>query len=475
MTRRVRRARIRRRAAVGRAGSRRRPRPRRTRSAGACSSTSGWRPHDVDASRRARRTGCGTRDCSTTDEADALVEALAEVGREIADGTFAFDDADEDVHSAIERGVTDRSGDVGARLHAGRSRNDLVVTDLRLWVLAAGRRIEGLTTMLVAHARRAGARARARRSCPAPPTRVRRSPSRSATICWRTPGRCCATSSGCDQWADRTSTSALGSRRARHVDARARSRRRRPRGSGSGARSTTRSTPCPTATSCQEFLADATICATHLSRLAADLARWTDPALGWAELDEAYTTGSSMMPQKRNPDTAELARAKAARIVGGVRRGERPSCRGCRSGTTAISRRTRSRCSTPPTRSSSCSPRSSAPSTRSASTPAAMRASAARRGALRDRSRRGAGARRRAVPRGAPADGRAAEAARPGRSGSSRPHPGGMGSRSASPMAPSLLDPEVSVRARTTPGGPSPASVRQRADAVSAALAARVP
>jgi argininosuccinate lyase len=65
----------------------------------------------------------------------------------------------------------------------------------------------------------------------------------------------------------------------------------------------------------QEFLADAAICATHLSRLAADLARFTDPSLGWAELDEAYGTGSSMMPQKRNPDTAELARAKAARVA----------------------------------------------------------------------------------------------------------------------------------------------------------------
>jgi argininosuccinate lyase len=66
----------------------------------------------------------------------------------------------------------------------------------------------------------------------------------------------------------------------------------------------------------QEYLGAASICATHLSRLAADLARWTDPALGWAELDEAFTTGSSMMPQKRNPDTAELARGKAARIAG---------------------------------------------------------------------------------------------------------------------------------------------------------------
>ena len=66
----------------------------------------------------------------------------------------------------------------------------------------------------------------------------------------------------------------------------------------------------------QEYIAVSSICATHLSRLAADIARWTDPALGWAELDEAYSTGSSMMPQKRNPDTAELSRAKAARIAG---------------------------------------------------------------------------------------------------------------------------------------------------------------
>jgi argininosuccinate lyase len=66
----------------------------------------------------------------------------------------------------------------------------------------------------------------------------------------------------------------------------------------------------------QEFAAVAAVTATHLSRLAADLARWSDPALGWASLDDAFSTGSSMMPQKRNPDTAELARAKAARVAG---------------------------------------------------------------------------------------------------------------------------------------------------------------
>ena len=66
----------------------------------------------------------------------------------------------------------------------------------------------------------------------------------------------------------------------------------------------------------QEFLGFAAILATHLSRLAADLARWTDPSLAWAALGEAYSTGSSMMPQKRNPDTVELSRGKAARITG---------------------------------------------------------------------------------------------------------------------------------------------------------------
>ena len=225
----------------------------------------------------------------------------------------------------------------------------------------------------------------------------------------------------------------------------------------------------------QEFLADATICATHLSRLAADLARWTDPALGWAQLDEAYTTGSSMMPQKRNPDTAELARAKAARIVAGFVAAERPCSEGLPLGYHRDLQEDKE-------------PVFDAADTLELVLPAlvgavdsirfdarAMRAARRRRRALRDRSRRGAGARRRAVPRGASANGRAAEATRPGRAGARRDlSPDEWGSFGVADGA-SLLDPEVSVRARTTPGGPSPESVRQQADAVSAALAARVP
>ena len=205
---------------------------------------------------------------------------------------------------------------MGARLHAGRSRNDLVVTDLRLWLLAAGRRIDGLTTMLV---RTLVARAREHAETVMPGTTHARA-AQTVTLGHHLLAHAWALLRDLerfDQWAVRTSVSPLGRRRAGHVDARP-----RPRRGGRTAR--VRAAPFDNSIDAvsdrdfvQEFLADAAICATHLSRLAADLARWTDPAMGWAELDEAYTTGSSIMPQKRNPDTAELARAKAARIAAG--------------------------------------------------------------------------------------------------------------------------------------------------------------
>ena len=269
---------------------------------------------DVDASiahvRALQDAGLLNQEAATQ-----LEDGLAAVGHEIAEGRFAFDDADEDIHSAIERGVTERLGDLGARLHAGRSRNDLVVTDLRLWLLAAGRRIDGLLAMLV---RTLVARAREHADTAMPGTTHLR-PAQPVTLGHHLLAHAWASLRDLerfDQWANRTSTGALGA--------------------GALATSTLPLDPDMTAARLgfrrafansidavsdrdfvQEFLADAAICATHLSRLGADLARFTDPTLGWAELDEGYATGSSMMPQKRNPDTAELARAKAARIAAG--------------------------------------------------------------------------------------------------------------------------------------------------------------
>ncbi|MET0801260.1 MAG: argininosuccinate lyase [Actinomycetota bacterium] len=247
-------------------------------------------------------------------EAATLKDALSAVGADIAEGRFAFHEADEDIHSAIERGVTERLGDLGAKLHAGRSRNDLVVTDLRLWLLAAGRRIDGHLVELVDALI---ARAREHAETVMPGTTHARF-AQPVTLGHHLLAHGWALARDLErlsEWSVRTSTSALGA--------------------GAIATSTLGLDPDATATRLgmrrafsnsidavsdrdfvQEFLSAATICATHLSRLAADLSRWTDESLRWASFDDAYSTGSSMMPQKRNPDTAELARGKAARLAG---------------------------------------------------------------------------------------------------------------------------------------------------------------
>ncbi|MGZ8606017.1 MAG: argininosuccinate lyase [Actinomycetota bacterium] len=247
-------------------------------------------------------------------EAGMLEKVLRDVGAEIAAGAFAFDPADEDVHSAIERAVTQRLGDVGAKLHAGRSRNDLVMTDLRLWLLDAHRRIEEGVLRLI---RALGDHARRHAGTVMPGTTHARF-AQPVTLGHHLLAHGWAFARDLerlDGWRRRASVSPLGA--------------------GALATSTLGLDPARTAERLgldgafansidavgdrdvvQEFLANASICATHVSRLAADLARWSDESIGWARLDDAYSTGSSMMPQKRNPDVAELARAKAGRVLG---------------------------------------------------------------------------------------------------------------------------------------------------------------
>jgi argininosuccinate lyase len=250
----------------------------------------------------------------TDEEQVRLTAALIEVRDEILGGSFAFDPRDEDVHSAVERGVTDRLGDLGAKLHAGRSRNDLVATDVRLYLLAIARSIDAdvrsVARVLVARAREHAAdpmpgstHARA-----AQPITVGHHLCAHAWALTRDVGRLA-------DWRRRASVSPLGAgalaTSTLGLDAAATAERL-----GFDAAFANSLDAVSDRDVLQEFLGFAAICATHLSRLAADLARWTDPALGWAELDEGFSTGSSMMPQKRNPDTAELARGKAARITG---------------------------------------------------------------------------------------------------------------------------------------------------------------
>jgi argininosuccinate lyase len=259
------------------------------------------------------------------DEAGTLSEALRDVGRAIADPSFVVDPRDEDVHSVVERAVTDRLGEPGARLHAGRSRNDLVITDLRLWLLDAGGRIDGLTRGL---ARALVERAREHTETVMPGTTHCR-PAQVVTLGHHLCAAAWALTRDLERLAGWTSRAATS-----------------PLGAGALATSTLGLDPEATAARLgferafensidavsdrdvvQEWIGVLSILATHASRIAADLVRWTDPALGWAWMDESYSTGSSMMPQKRNPDVAELARAKSARVaadlstVGGVLHG----------------------------------------------------------------------------------------------------------------------------------------------------------
>jgi argininosuccinate lyase len=249
-------------------------------------------------------------------EAGMLEKALRDVGAEIAAGAFAFDPADEDVHSAIERAVTQRLGDVGAKLHAGRSRNDLVMTDLRLWLLDAHRRIEEgvlrLIRALADHARRHAetvmpGTTHARSAQPvtlghhllAYVEMLGRDRGRLGD-CRRRLNECplgAAALAGTSFPIDRRMTAAaLGFERpaANSLDA------------------------VSDRDFAIEFLAAGALLAVHLSRLGEEIVVWASAQFGFIVLPDAFSTGSSIMPQKRNPDAAELVRAKAGRVIGAL-------------------------------------------------------------------------------------------------------------------------------------------------------------
>ena len=145
-----------------------------------------------------RPTSRGLRQAGllTTEEADALTGALDAVAAEFADGTFAFAATDEDVHTAVERRVTELAGPVGHKLHTARSRNDQVASDLRLWTREAIGALGTAVLLARRDARERAPRRPATPTCRATPTCSAPSPSCSPTTSGRTPGRSCATSTG---------------------------------------------------------------------------------------------------------------------------------------------------------------------------------------------------------------------------------------------------------------------------------------
>jgi argininosuccinate lyase len=250
---------------------------------------------------------------SSEDEA-AIQGGLATIEAEIASGAFPFREEYEDIHMNVEARLRELIGAAAGRLHTARSRNDQVALDFRMWVRdacdrAAGQ-IRALQKALVAKAEpHAGA---------IMPGFTHLQPAQPVTF-------------GHHLMAY---VEMFGRDAARFADARARMNES-PLGAAALAGSpfpidrhmTAQALGFdrPTANSLDsvadrdfalEALAAATICATHLSRLAEEIVIWMTPQFGFVKLSDAFTTGSSIMPQKKNPDAAELVRAKVGRLLG---------------------------------------------------------------------------------------------------------------------------------------------------------------
>ena len=250
----------------------------------------------------------------TTDERDALLAGLEAVRAEFAAGTFAIAPDDEDIHSAVERRLTAIAGPVGGKLHTGRSRNDQVATDFRLWVMRAGDRLDEA----IGDVQRALAdSAAAALDLPLPGyTHLQHA----QPITW-------------GHWA-LSHFWPLARDRARFAAAR-RSAAVLPLGAAAlagaafpldrAALAARLGFGDVTANSLDavsdrdfaaEFLFAAALLGVHLSRLAEQLILFSSAEFGFVRLADAYSTGSSIMPQKKNPDTLELTRGKSGRLIG---------------------------------------------------------------------------------------------------------------------------------------------------------------
>ena len=247
-------------------------------------------------------------------DSEAVLAALDAVEAEMADGSFAFAAGDEDIHTAVERRVTELAGDAGARLHTGRSRNDQVATDLRLWTL---RELGDLACLVTTFQGTLAARADEAADAYLP----------GYTHLQRAQPVLLAHHLLAHGWA-------LARDVDRLLDARDRADVS-PLGAGALAGSSLPLDPDSVAADLgfaarfensmdavgdRDFVAESlfalALLGVHLSRIGEELVLWSSEEFGFVDLDDAFSTGSSMLPQKKNPDVAELARGKAGRLIG---------------------------------------------------------------------------------------------------------------------------------------------------------------
>ena len=270
-------------------------------------------PDDIEGS-RAHVRGLGRVGILAPDEVTVVLAALDQVDTELTGGSFRFLESDEDIHTAVERRVTELAGSAGAKIHTGRSRNDQVATDLRLWckreLLAVAGDVLALQQVLLDRAEAAG-------DAYLP----------GYTHLQRAQPVLLAHHLLAHAWA-----------LARDVDRLLDARRRldvSPLGAGALAGSSLPLDPPSVAAdlgfagvfdnsldavSDRDFVAESlfavTLVAIHLSRMGEEIVLWSSDEFGFVRLDDGYSTGSSMLPQKKNPDIAELARGKAGRVIG---------------------------------------------------------------------------------------------------------------------------------------------------------------
>ena len=250
------------------------------------------------------------------DDAKKIAKVLRELLTEVTSGNFDIEDGDEDIHSALERAMMQRIGEVGGKLRAGRSRNDQVATDLRLFAIDHMLHIASLITEL-----QSALLTKANEYADAPaPGFTHLQHAQPVLFGHELAKHIHAFARDLDRindWLARTSYSPLGAgalagsslplkpeETARHLGF-----------NGAIANSID-------AVSDRDFVAEAlfvmSMVGIHLSRIGEEWCIMATSEFAWAKLDDAFSTGSSIMPQKKNPDMAELARGKAGRLVGNL-------------------------------------------------------------------------------------------------------------------------------------------------------------
>ncbi|MCB0942409.1 MAG: argininosuccinate lyase [Mycobacterium sp.] len=273
-------------------------------------------PYDIAAS-KAHAKVLHRAGLLTDEQRDGLLAGLDSLGADVADGSFAPIVTDEDVHGALERGLIDRVGaDLGGRLRAGRSRNDQVATLFRMWLRDAVRRVaDGVLEVVAALATQAAAHPTA-----IMPGKTHLQAAQPVLLAHHLLAHAHPLLRDVDRLADLDTRTAVS-----------------PYGSGALAGSSLGLDPDAIAeelgfaaaadnsidaTAARDFAAEAAfvlaMIAVDLSRLAEDIIIWSTTEFGYVTLHDAWSTGSSIMPQKKNPDIAELARGKSGRLIGNL-------------------------------------------------------------------------------------------------------------------------------------------------------------